>query len=753
MRPATRASVMVAIILLTLTGLLLGGPALATPPVADTGGPLRLVLDDITPRVVTTGGPGALTVTGTLTNTGDTPVEDLVVRVQRGDPLETEGELRDALGGTAPTDAVAPQFVPVAGSLPPGGTAPVRLTVALRGDPQASLALVRTGVHELLVNVNGVPRGGARARLAAVRLLLPVLSLPGPAQEEPAATPFSLLYPITDTPRRISTVPGQTLLADDGLATSFAPGGRLDALLSAVEDHAPAGSPVRNALCLAVDPDLAQTAADMRGSYQVAVPGGVPTPGTGSEAARAWLERLMGLARDRCVIALPYADADLVALTRGGLGDTAAAAVSDGREVLATVLQTPLVPDVTWPADGLVDAPTLEVVSAAGTRALVLSADGLEPGRTRPAAGAVPIAGGPTSQFAVLTDPLLALAMSGPTSTDIPDARAGSAASASSPAGTGTPLATQDAIGTLAFRAATTSTTDGAPLVLAPPHDWAAGAPALLAAAGQLLDAGRLSPRGLDDVLTAGPPPGTPARPPVYPLDAGGREIPTAVITTIRATSDSLTDLRSAMVDGSGVGIGADEVLAPLLQGLVRPASVARRGQPDLSRDAAKTGATGVADLRAAVRVLEPPSPYSLGTSTAPLPLTVANGLPVTVRVQLDVASTAGLRVASIAPLEIPPLGRRQVSVDAEVTRSGQFTVAAAVRTPDGGLLGPPSRLRVRSTAYGTITVWLTASAGVMLVVLVARRILRRIRGARPPGPRGGGPAGPPPPGGGGGGG
>jgi hypothetical protein len=69
------------------------------------------------------------------------------------------------------------------------------------------------------------------------------------------------------------------------------------------------------------------------------------------------------------------------------------------------------------------------------------------------------------------------------------------------------------------------------------------------------------------------------------------------------------------------------------------------------------------------------------------------------------------------------------VRVSAEVTRSGTFTVQAAVRTPDGELLGPPSRLRVRSTAYGTITGWLTAIAGGLLVLLAGRRIWRRVRG------------------------
>jgi hypothetical protein len=58
--------------------------------------------------------------------------------------------------------------------------------------------------------------------------------------------------------------------------------------------------------------------------------------------------------------------------------------------------------------------------------------------------------------------------------------------------------------------------------------------------------------------------------------------------------------------------------------------------------------------------------------------------------------------------------------------------VDAAVRTPAGGLLGPPSHLKVRSTAYGTITAWLTAIAGGLLVLLAARRVWRRVRGEEP---------------------
>jgi len=97
--------------------------------------------------------------------------------------------------------------------------------------------------------------------------------------------------------------------------------------------------------------------------------------------------------------------------------------------------------------------------------------------------------------------------------------------------------------------------------------------------------------------------------------------------------------------------------------------------------------------------------------------------------VQVELTSTSGLRVAPIEVQQVPPLGRRQVAVNAQVTRAGQFTVDAVVSTPDGGVLGPPSHLKVRSTAYGTITAWLTAIAGGLLVLLAARRVWRRVRG------------------------
>jgi hypothetical protein len=759
---------LVAITLLTLAGLFGPGPvpgAAAAPAargqVAD--GPLRLELQEMSPRVVTAGGVRDLVVVGTLTNTGDVPVRNLTMRVQRGNPLDTEGALRDALDGTARTDAVTPQFMPLPGELAPGAQLPVRLTLPLRGAPETSLALNATGVHELLVNVNGSPGDGARARLAAARLLLPVLSLPPdpatpgevPAAATGGATPFSLLVPIADVPRRLATVPGEpTLLTDDDLAASFAPDGRLGGLVGALARNAPADSRVREAMCLAIDPDLVETAALMRSpnGYLVVGPDGNPVPGTGGAVAGQWLDQLASVAREGCVVALPYADADLVALTRAGMADLATSAITDGRKVLQEILQTQVVPDVTWPVEGAVDDETLAMAAKAEGRSLLLAADAVEQGRTTRISGVLPIAGGQRAQFTVLTDPLLTRAAAGLPDVpggDLGAVRSGSAPSVS-PAGTVSPLSTQDLIGALAFRTQEPgggTAPAGGPLVLAPPHQWTADGPAadaLLGAVDQLLDIGRIVPRGLDDVLAVGPPTGAAALPVTYPLHVGGREVTGPAVDTLRTTAAGIADLASAAVPNSGVGVSPEEAFTPLRHGLLRPLSSAWRTRPDAAEAAATEIADRVAVLRGSIRVLEPPGPYSLGTSDAPILITVANGLPVTMRVDVEILPSSGLRVAPIEPQEVPPLGRRQVRVSAEVIRSGQFSVQAAVRTPEGELLGEPSRLRVRSTAYGTITVWLTASAGILLVVLAGRRIVRRIRGEPRTPPPGSGP--PPPP-------
>ena len=728
----TRLAALAAIVVLLLAGPLTG-TALADrtdPDAPAAAGGLLLDLDELAPRVVTAGGPAVLTVTGTLTNTGDAPVSAIGVRLQRGDPLRTEGDVREALDGGAATDAIAPRFQELPGALDPGEQAPVRLTVPLRGAPETSLALASTGVHELLVNVNGVPGDGDRARLAAVRMLLPVLGLPAGPDGSPAvpdvgggAAPVTVLYPVVDRPRRLVTVPGEpVLLADDALADAFGEQGRLGGLVAAL---AAAPGAARDAVCTAVDPDLLQTASAMRAGYEVVAADGTRTPGRGADAAGRWLDGLAAAVAGRCVVALPFADADVVALTRGGFAPQVVDAVDAGRDLVGELLGTPALPSTTWPADGLLDAPALDVLGTAGIESVVLTADGVDlPSGTT--GGTTALEGGAS---AVLADPLLAVAAG---TADGPGAVAGGGAAASARPATG-PLATQDVLGALAFRALAAGAADGGdgdgggPLLLTPPHRWdvdGTAAAALLDGVAQLADLGLLTPRDLAAAPADG---GGDERAVQYPPDATGQQVAPDAVASIGTVLADLADLASSAVD-DGQGVDPDALFGPLRLVTVRAASAAWRGEPDLAAAAATGTARRIAEIRASVTVLEPPSPISLGTSDSPLLITVDNRLPVTVRVRVELASTSGLRVAPIPVVEVPPLGRRQVQASVEVLRSGVFTVDAAVLSQDGGRLGPPSRLQVRSTAYGTITLWLTGTAGVLLVVLAGRRVLRRVR-------------------------
>ena len=251
----------------------------------------------------------------------------------------------------------------------------------------------------------------------------------------------------------------------------------------------------------------------MRQGYLVRAADGTTAPGTGAVAAGAWLDGLATAARGACVVALPFADADLGALARGNLGDLGRRAVTDGRTVLAETVGTPVLDGTTWPADGVLDEPALGDVAAAGTRAVVLRGDAVDGDPPDSTSGVVPLAGaGSSPLLAVLSDPLLSRAAAvadgtvvgagpvDPASRTLPAGVAGPVNSTD--AGTSAALSTQAALAALVYRAQAPPPAGG-PIVLAPPHLWTADATAagaLLDALDLLLGAGSLtsaSPRGV----------------------------------------------------------------------------------------------------------------------------------------------------------------------------------------------------------------------------------------------------------------
>lgn len=741
----------VAVVLLTLALL----PLTATTATAQQGETrAQLEVTDITPSVVGPDAPGEVTISGRITNTGDRTISDLEARVQRGNAVTTDNDVQRALQGEV-ASATEPQFAPVTDTLEPQQQAPFEVRIPLNEGP-SSLQINRNGVYPLLVNINGRPDYGGRERVAEGRFLLPVTATPdNPPAPPPAATPTTLLVPLVDRPRmeREATPGQQTILADDQLSESLAPGGRLSDLVQAVSEEAGSGSPLAGGLCFAIDPDLIATASAMRGGYLVREPDGSLREGIGAASAELWLRQLREVTQGRCVIPLPYADADVVALGRADLPDLIKGAL-DGANLVERELNVQPRRDVLWPIDGALGEPAASQLGEVGVDTLLTqpSALGLSPEERAPVSvGTDDPEYRPTAQP---IDPLLTAAL------DPGRAETGTGTALAPPTGSGL-LTAQDALGALTVRAQT-QTEPPAPSVLAPPRRWdlAAGdLRGLLRGLRALTEQGFVRPTGLpsgpDGVAGEAPPEQggqnpeqgggnnggqDPAEPPGeqlpparlnYPVLAGANEIRPSLLRDLAALNYKVGDLFRSSERDPAIDIEPAVITTPLRNGLLRAASSAWRGEPDAARAWLDTGKSTLDGVLAGVQVDEFSGKVTLAASNSPIPLTVTNRLPVTVFVELKVARNPGLDVQDLGVLAIPAQGSRQFWPETETSRVGEFRVDVSVQTPSGTQLGSTRRLQLESNAYGPFTIILTAGAGLLLVALAGRRIVRRVRGGK----------------------
>ncbi len=383
---------------------LIAAPAVAPHAAAGEPGsvPFLLVhIDGVTPDVVTTTSEPVVTVTGTVQNVGDRPVRDVMVRLEHAAAVTSSAGLRTNLGGANDQFEPVADFITVSAELQRGQHVPFKLTAPLRSSEVPSLGVRQPGVYPLLINANGTPDYGAPARLDDARFLLPVIGVP----PEPAAVSsadalgdvvapdtskpvrLTVMWPLGDRPRLASGAPGGTTpvrLIDDDLATSLAPGGRLDALLSAVDfatsQSVDPGGQVRSALCLAVDPDLLVTVNAMTVGYVVNdgpdVGPATPThPGAGQEAAVNWLNRLKVVAQRMCVAPANYAQADLDALHRVGDPGLSSIATNGAGDIVDQILGIASTRGATLVGDGPLTGPAIQLLAAQGPTVAVAAAD------------------------------------------------------------------------------------------------------------------------------------------------------------------------------------------------------------------------------------------------------------------------------------------------------------------------------------------------------------------------------------------
>ena len=130
-----------------------------------------------------------------------------------------------------------------------------------------------------------------------------------------------------------------------------------------------------------------------------------------------------------------------------------------------------------------------------------------------------------------------------------------------------------------------------------------------------------------------------------------------------------------------------------------------------------------------------PNSFVTLTSHSGTVPITVSNELDTSVSVVVGISSQhlavtgGGRKQQTIAP-------HRQIAVDvrAEARTSGVFSLDVALLTPTGRTY-ETEQLFVRSTAYGSVAILITAGATGVLLLAVIVRLVRRALAARRPAP------------------
>ncbi|TCO64683.1 DUF6049 family protein [Actinocrispum wychmicini] len=663
---------------------------LAPPQPADTPSRVRLDVNQLAPRVIRT--EGAVTVSGRLTNTSDRRIEDIEIRLQRGDPITNDGKLRDAMRQAPAAELVKPQFQPVRSALDPGASTDFTFST-----PVDSLKVDQPGVYPVLINVNGRPAYGGVERLAGLNILLPVLRGAAPPGKTAGVT---VLWPLVDDHPRVvqQVVNGKAVLTDDDLSTSLSVGGRLFGMLNAVEIATKDNQSLPSSICFAVDGDLLATVKSMSEGYQVLGPTGQAAPGRGRDAAQRWLDNLRQLTKGQCVIALPYADADLSALSRAGVADLTKIAVEQGFAKVAEVLQ-PVQPqqNVLWPADGTLDQRVLTDI--AGNPVTVLT----NPDRLKGVAGSAPFAFGQRNR-AVPIDQLTSLALAGNASG---------------------PVSVQNGLAALVFR---TALQPGQSVLVAPPRRWTAPASELttfLQTVSRLYTDKLAAPQVFQGLATESPA-GT-ASGVDYPQQDAATELTGPVLTDISQSHAVERDLFGTMRLDDTFRKDPDDLISPIRTGLLRAASNSWRANPDGALRMSRNVGDQLDAMRGQITVSPPGPPITLASSDSPLPIRIGNGLPVAVYVRFVVSESAGIKPVDIPERRIQANGSATVFIRPELQRAGKFTVDVSLTTLGGGVsLGTTQRFELSSTSYGTITVAVTSVAGGALVLLVGRRIYRR---------------------------
>ncbi|AZA14727.1 hypothetical protein ACFPVT_03180 [Corynebacterium choanae] len=753
-----------------------------------------------------------LGLTVTIENHSSQPVSDLTVRLQHAGEVTTAAAGLSALGQDHNSYGWATDFVDIPGTIKPGdrrtfllhtttqvatetpaaSTATPTGRATQSGNPTPSEPLTNTaqrsdkltttplsfpnpGTYPLLINLNGRIGDEAIRYLDSDRWLT-IVGTP------PAQTPrqVGVMWPLTGDTGLLPGATGQApdtaplYLVDDHLATELAEGGRiwtwLQTFTAAISG--PGGEQLQQSTCLAIDPALLDVIDRMRGEYFIAQQRPSPvapspqlrdlfhstskqlpptTPGSGQDAATAFIAALSDVAQHTCVVALPYGNADINAISAIGDLDLLRLATAGGAARIESILHVPVAPLTTSPTGWI--APNtaktfgfLEQFAAASTTWPALrSATSNTPEGLLVASGEQEVEGVSTITYDAALAQLLAAVNTQPLSlaTTQPDGRFDPTFDS--------PTARRI---TAAAAVATAVTADpSTPLVVLPPAeiDDPAAQPlrtiAELFATGAALPA---SPATLLQQTRAQQPPNpidwaatTPTNSDNHGATTAGDSIDVTAPTEleIRRAAQQATytiDLARLMVRDPKIALTPEGFISPLLSDLFLALTMNGRQNPVTYQQAVAAADWRLTEnramvqrLRASVTLLPPGAVYTRISDESPLLIVGRNGLPLPARATIGWQAPPGTVLDVPASTIIPAKGSLTIQFTATVPQQQTTTRRGAISmwlaNVDGVAISDPVKITVETragiTGYAPSTLLL-----VLIATVFGYRLVRFFR-------------------------
>jgi len=666
--------------------------------------PVSLAITSVNPVYARPGKP--VTVEGTLTNTSTAPMSGLSVQIlSSGSRFSSRYLMQQYVNGSYDIASPLPGAVTnLSRRLAPGATA--TWSVTLR---PGELPMTQFGVYPLTAQAQN-PGG---AVLISNETFLPYW--PGTKDQTPDPQQVAWIWPLIDQPRQ-GLCAG---LLNNGLASSFAPGGRLNGLLTAGSSYADTAH-----LTWAIDPALLANATTMSSAYHAGgVAGCHGAAAPASKAAASWLTSLKSATAGQPMFVTPYDDADIAALVRNNMSSDLDQAFSTGRTVAGKALNRSFTPTaigsspslggLAWPADGAANYGVLENLAASDKiNTVVLDSSTMPPSPQPPTYT-------PSAQTTTPDGegPELKVLLSDDTITQI----LGSANSPSDSKATAFAVAQRYLAETAMIAAEQPDLARS--IVVAPPRRW--NPPAGLASEllSETVTAPWLKPVSVSQLAAAKHPAGQ-VNKRQAPATVSRDELSKSMLSQVRGLDQQVKLVKSIQTTPNSA----------LSDGVAAAESSAWRG-------GGITGAQGEALVQeltgyltsqeGKLTIIGPPR-ITLAGLKGQVPISISNGLSYPVKVRLEVGPSRGISVKSQPPPTIVPPGQQQIKkVEITAANVGSTTLSLRLVTPQGAPFPAQTTVIIQATHYGTLAVVIVGAALAILVLTSAARALRRGRRGR----------------------